>query len=152
VELLLEDDGTRLLVRLEQGLDGDIQCACVLIGLHGEVEDSVVDRVVHPPANARVRLRPHGISWARGHRAVDVAEQPILAAEGGKEGFPFGEVGALEAEVDRHMLLHVDDSVGGEEDRGKSLCTGSLGGHGRPLASLALARRPGAARGWMATA
>jgi hypothetical protein len=43
VELLLEEDGARLLVRLEQCLDGDVQRAGVLSRLHGEVEDGVVD-------------------------------------------------------------------------------------------------------------
>jgi hypothetical protein len=66
VELLLEDDGARLLVRLEQGLDGDVQGAGVLIRLHGEVEDGVIGGVVHPPANTRVGLRPQGSAGRAG--------------------------------------------------------------------------------------
>jgi hypothetical protein len=59
-----------------------------------------------------------------------VAEQPVLAAEGGEEGLPLGVVGALEAEIDRHVLLHVDGGVGEEEDRSKPVCAGGVGGHG----------------------
>jgi hypothetical protein len=130
VELLLEDDSARLLVCLEQGLNGDVQGAGVLIGLHGEVENDVVGGVVHPPANTRVRLRPRWILRARNHRAVDVAEQLVLAAEGGEESLPLGVVGALEAEVDRHVLLHVDGGVGGEEDRSEPVGVSGFGGHG----------------------
>ena len=127
VELLLEDDGAGLLVRLEQGLDGDVQRACILIGLHGEVEDGVFNGAIHPAANASVGLRPRGISRACGRRAVDVTEQPVLAAEGGEERLPLGVVGALEAEVDRDMLLDVDGGVGGEEGRGNGIPKGARG-------------------------
>jgi hypothetical protein len=58
-----------------------------------------------------------------------VAEQAVLAIEGGKEAFPFGVVGALETEIDRHVLLHVDDGVGGKEHRGKPFCRGGVDGH-----------------------
>jgi hypothetical protein len=58
VELQLEDDGARLLVRLEQCFDGDVQRAGVLSRLHGEVEDGVVDGAIHPAADASVGLRP----------------------------------------------------------------------------------------------
>jgi hypothetical protein len=62
----------RLLVRLEQRLDGNVQRAGVLVWLHGEVEDDVIDGTVHPATDAGVRLGPGGISRARGLRAVDV--------------------------------------------------------------------------------
>jgi hypothetical protein len=65
--------------------------------LHGEVEDGVVNGVVHPAADASVGLRPRRVSRARCHCAVNVAEQSVLAAERGEEGVPLGEVGALEA-------------------------------------------------------
>jgi len=73
VELLLEDDSTRLLVCLEQGLNGDVQGMRILIGLHGEVEDGVIDEAVHPTTDAGVGLRPRGVSRARGLRAINVA-------------------------------------------------------------------------------
>jgi hypothetical protein len=101
VELLLEDDNTRFLVRLEQGLDGEVERAGVLIGLHGEVEDGLVDGVVHPTTNTGVGLRPRGVNRTGSSGAVDVAEQSILGAEGGEEGLPLGVVGTLEAEFDR---------------------------------------------------
>jgi len=44
-----------------------------------------------------------------------VIEQPVLGAESGEERLPLGEVGALEAEGDRDMLLHVDGGVGDVE-------------------------------------
>ena len=70
VELLPEDDGARLLVRLEQGLDGDVEGARILIGLHGEVEDCVVDGAVHLAADAGVGLRPRGINRADEYKAL----------------------------------------------------------------------------------
>ncbi|KAG8080691.1 hypothetical protein GUJ93_ZPchr0007g3767 [Zizania palustris] len=118
---MLEDDSAGLLVRLEQGLDGDVQSARILIGLHGEVEDNVVDRAVHPATDAGVGLRPHGVIRARDPHAIDVAEQPVLGAEGGEERLLLGVVGALEAEGDRHVLLHVDGGVGGEDGRSKCI-------------------------------
>jgi hypothetical protein len=146
VELLLEDDGARLLVRLEQSLNGDVQGAAVLIRLHGEIEDVIISGVVHPPANTRVGPRPQGISRSRRHCAVDVA-QAVLAAEGGKEGFPLGVVGALETEIDQHVLLHVDGGVGGEENRGKPFCRGGVSGHGRRRRLTRRRARPGGGAG-----
>ena len=130
VELLPEDDRPRLLVHLEQGLEGDVQSARVLIGLHGKVEDSVVAGAVHPATDAGVALRPHGVSRARVLRAVDVAEQPIHAAEGGEERLPLEVVGTLEAEGDQNVLLHVDGCIGSEEGRGDAVSHGA--GCGRP--------------------
>ena len=116
-ELLLEDDGVGLLIRLEQSLDGDVQGASVLIGLHGEVEDGVVDGAVHPAADAGVRLGPQRVSRTGGRCAVDVTEQPVLAAESGEEGLPLGVVWSLEAERDWDMLLDVDGNIRGVEQR-----------------------------------
>jgi len=121
VELLPEDDSARLLVRLEQGLDGDVQGTRVLIRLHGEVEDGVVAGAVHPATDASVGLRPRGVSRARSLRAIDVAEQPVLGAEGGEERLPLGVIGALEAEGDRDVLLDVDGGIGGVEGRGDAV-------------------------------
>ena len=98
VELLLEDDGAGLLIRLEQNLDGDVQGASVLIGLHGKVKDGVVDEAVHLATDAGVRLGPQRVSRTGGHCAINVTEQPVLAAEGSDEGRPLEVVRSLEAE------------------------------------------------------
>ncbi|KAG8052569.1 hypothetical protein GUJ93_ZPchr0001g33171 [Zizania palustris] len=116
------DDSAGFLVRLEQILDGDVQGACVLVRLHSEIEDGVVDGAIHPAANAGIGLRPRGVSRAR-----DVAEQPVLGAEGGEECLPLGVVGALEAEDDRSVLLHIDGGVG-SEDRGARASPRAPGG------------------------
>jgi hypothetical protein len=129
VELLLEDDGARLLVCLEQPLNGDVQRARVLIGLHGEVEDGVFGGVVHPASNTIIRLRPQGVVGTRSHRAIDVALQTVLPAQSGEEGLPLGEVGARQAQLDRDVLLDVDGGVGGEEAGGDSIAE-SAGGAG----------------------
>ena len=74
--------------------------------------------------------------------AVDVAEQSVLAAEGGEEGLPLGVVGTLEAEVDRDVLLHVDGGVGGEEDWSDAISKGA-GGSGAQNAGRGRGRRGG---------
>ena len=117
MEFLLEDDGVGLLICLEQSLDGDVHGASVLIGLHGEVEDGVVDGAVHPAADAGVGLGPQRVSRTGGRCAVDVTEQLVLATEGGEEGLPLGVVRSLEAEHDGDVLLDVDGSVRGVEQR-----------------------------------
>ena len=115
VEFLPKNDSARLFVRLEQGLDGDEQ-----IRFHGEVENLIIDGAIHPATDAGIRLRPRGVSRARVLRAIDVTEQPVLGAESGEESLPLGEVGALEAEGDRDVLLHVD-GVGDVEGRSDSV-------------------------------
>ena len=129
VEFLAEDDGARFLVSLEQSLDGDVEGAGVVVGVfHGEVEERIIDGAVHPAANAGIRLRPCWVSRMRGQRAVDVAKEPVLGAEGGEERLPLIIVGALEAEDDRHVLLDVDGSVGSEERRSEGARHGAAGG------------------------
>ena len=115
VEFLPKDDRPRLLVRLEQSLDGDVQSMRILIRLHGEVEDGVVAGVVHPPANAGVGLGPRRVSRTSSLRVVDVSEQSVLPANSGEEGLPLGVIGTLETEDDQDVLLDVDNSVGGIE-------------------------------------
>ena len=111
----------RLLVLLEQGLDGDEQDTRILIRFHGEVENLIIDGAVHPATDAGIRLRPRGVSRAHILRAIDVTEQPVLGAESGEERLPLGEVGALEAEGDRDVLLHVDGGVSDVEGRSDSV-------------------------------
>jgi hypothetical protein len=44
MEFLAEDDGARFLVSLEQGLDGDVEGAGVVVGVvHGKVKDRIID-------------------------------------------------------------------------------------------------------------
>ena len=118
MEFLAKYDGARFLVSLEQGLDGDVEGAGVVVGVvNGEVKDRIIDRAMHPATNAGIGLRPCRICRTCGQRAVGVAKEPVLGAEGGEERPPLVEVGALEAEDDRHMLLDVDGGVGGEERR-----------------------------------
>ena len=97
VELLPKDDRPRLLVRLEQSLDGDVQSMRILIRLHGEVEDGVVAGVVHPPANAGVGLGPRRVSRTSSLRVVDVSEQSVLPANSGEEGLPLGVIGTRDS-------------------------------------------------------
>ena len=98
-----------------------------MIRLHGEVEDGVVAGAVHPATDASVGLRPRGVSRARSLRAIDVAEQPVLGAEGGEERLLLGVIGALEAEGDRDVLLDVDGGIGGVEGRGDAVPHGAGG-------------------------
>ena len=106
VELLSQDNCEGGLVRREQSRNGDVEVACRLIWLHGEVEDAIVDAALHPAPDVGVRLRPITVSgpgWDG-------------AAHGSEEGGPLCEVRQLEVEDDRDVRFHVDGSVG--EDRG----------------------------------
>ena len=88
-----------------------------MIRLHGEVEDGVVDAAVDPAADAGIRLRQGGISRARRDNAINVAEEAELGAHGGEERLPLGVVWALQAEVDRHVLMNGDGGIRVDEDR-----------------------------------
>jgi len=61
-EFLVQDDGARLLVRLEQITDGRVEGAGGLIWRHGEVKNTIRDGVVHPAMHTSVQLIPSGIS------------------------------------------------------------------------------------------
>jgi hypothetical protein len=89
VELLPEHDGAGLLVRLEQRLDGDVQRTGVLVGLHGEVEDDVIDGTYIQP-----RMQASG--WDQvgsAGRAASVPSmcpnRPYLAQRAVKNAFHF---------------------------------------------------------------
>ena len=43
MKLVAKEDRSRLLVVVEQGLDGDVEGASILAGFHDEVEDVVTD-------------------------------------------------------------------------------------------------------------
>jgi hypothetical protein len=62
VELVAQEDGARLLVGLEQTVDGDLEVPGSLIRFHGEIENRVGDEAEKPGANAAVRLLPRCIS------------------------------------------------------------------------------------------
>lgn len=52
VELMVKEDGPRLLVGVEEVLDGDPEIAfSLVIAIHGEVMDEVVDRTEYPIAD-----------------------------------------------------------------------------------------------------
>ena len=72
VELLSQDNRAGGLVRLEQSRNGDVEIACRLIWLHGEVENTIVDPAIHPAPDAGVGLRPIAISGPGWDGAVDV--------------------------------------------------------------------------------
>ena len=160
VEFLPENDSARLLVRLEQGFDGDEQGTRILIRFHGAVENLIIDGAVHPTTDAGIRPGPRGVSRACVLSAIDVTEQPVLSAESGEERLPLGEVGALEAEGDRDVLDGGICDVEGRSDNvpHRASCLGTNGArdggrsrrrnrHGdRGLETATLVRRPGGRR------
>jgi hypothetical protein len=91
---------TRNLVGAEVDFNSHPKFPCgLLIAVHGEVEDGVVDGAEDPTADAAIRLiplRPGGISqrWRRGG-VVDVRLETEYAAHGLEEGSPLGVVGIL---------------------------------------------------------
>jgi hypothetical protein len=89
VELLSQDNCEGGLVRREQSRNGDVEVACRLIWLHGEVEDAIVDAVLFidmfhggaiPPDRKSVTLRLRLGSATRTLRSEEVMEVSQLVA------------------------------------------------------------------------
>ena len=94
VELVVQEDSARLLVGAEQPFNGDLEFSSrLVITLHGEVEDGVIDGAEDPAADATICLirgGPKGIGgrWREGG-AIDVRLHAKFAAHRLEERRPF---------------------------------------------------------------
>ncbi|RLN39103.1 hypothetical protein C2845_PM01G45960 [Panicum miliaceum] len=91
MEFVAEEDGVRFLVGAEEALVSGL-----VVALHGEVKNRIIDGAEDPRADAAIRLvqgRVVGMPW-RG--PIDVRLEAELAAHRPQGGGPFGVVGVLE--------------------------------------------------------
>jgi hypothetical protein len=111
VELVVEEYGTGGLVHLEEPHDRRLVMASGLIGLEGEVEDTILGGGHELVVDAGIGQRPRrGIrTW---HHVVNVRAKPKLSAQGEEEGQPASVVGVLQLEGDWYVGLDRDGGVG----------------------------------------
>jgi hypothetical protein len=82
VELVIEEDGSGLLVGAEDVLDGDPKSmGRLVVVVHGEVEDGVVDGAEDPTLDAAVCLVPIRVGGIGGECAIDVRLEAKFAAQ-----------------------------------------------------------------------
>lgn len=129
----MEEDRTRFLFGAEEPFHVHPKLpGGLLIAVHGEVEDNVVDGAEDPAADAAVRLislRPEGI---RGRRrkcgAIDVRLEAEFAAHLFEERSPLGVVGDFHHQLDRNVRLHGDGGEGVDHGRREGSCRASGSG------------------------
>ena len=76
-----EEDGSRFLVGFEETFDGCSEVVGgLVIALHGEVEDRIIDGAEDPSLGAAIGEVPLGVVGAWRRRVVDVRFEPKFAA------------------------------------------------------------------------
>lgn len=123
MKLVVKEDGTRVLVVLEEITDTRPEGVRVLIIFHGEVHDVVGDRALDPVLDSVISLGPERIGRC-GCSVVNVLEKTELAAHGLEEGGPLGVVGLLHLENDGDVRADNDGGVGIEDDWSGVVCEG----------------------------
>jgi hypothetical protein len=109
MKLIAKVDCTRLPVVIGEVRDHGVEGACgLIVVVHGEGEDRVIDRGVEPAFDGVVGLFPHRIGGMHSNSRVEEGEEPKLPDHGLEEGVPAGEVWPVELEGDRHVGLGVD--------------------------------------------
>ena len=118
VELVREEDRPRLLVAAEEALNRRPEGArCLVVALHGKVEDGVINEAVDPRPHAAVCLIPLRILGAWRGRSVDVRFEAEFAAHQLEEGCPLGVVGVLHLQGHQDMGFDRNGGVGVDDQR-----------------------------------
>lgn len=113
VEVVAEEDGLGLLVGANEALNGEPKCpGSGIVGVHGKVDNRVVDKNEDPGVNTTVRLIPIRIVRVRRCCDVDVWSEARLTAQGLEEERPLGVVGTRHRQGDRDMRPDGDGGVG----------------------------------------
>jgi hypothetical protein len=104
VELVIEEDGPGLLVGAEDVLDGDLESmGRLVVVVHGEVEDGVVDGTEDPTLDATIYLVPIRVGGIGDECAIDVQLEAEFAAQRLEVGRPLAVVGVLYFQCDGNM-------------------------------------------------
>jgi hypothetical protein len=118
MKLIAKVDHARLRVVVEEVKDHGIEGAGgLIIVVHGEGEDKIVNRGVEVALDGVVGLFPHEIGGTRQNNRVEEGYEPKLPDHGLEEGGPLGEVRPVKFEGDRHVRLDVDRAEGIEDGR-----------------------------------
>jgi hypothetical protein len=134
VKLVAKVDHTRLLVVVEEVGDRGVEGAGSLIVIvHGEGEDGVVDRGVKPALDGVVALCPHRIGGTRRNCRVEEGKEPKLPDHGFEESAPAGEVRSVQFEGDRHVHLDIDRAEGIDDGRSDVIGDERARGRGVPV-------------------
>jgi hypothetical protein len=116
MEFVAEEYGVLFLVGAEDALDGGPELTGgLIVALHGDVENRVVDGAKDPRADAAVCLVPNRVVGAPWKGAVNVQLEAEFAARR-LEGGPFGEVGVRELQRNRDVHLHGHHCVRVDDD------------------------------------
>jgi hypothetical protein len=129
VKLIAKGDCTHLLVVVEEVRDHDVEgTSGLIIVVHGEGKDGVIDRGLKPDLDGVVGLCPHGIRGMHQNHQVEEGKEPKLPDHGLEESAPAGEVWPVQIEGDQHMCLDVDRAEGVDDGRGNDVGDESAGG------------------------
>jgi hypothetical protein len=102
VELIAKVDCACLLVVVEEVGDHDVDgTGSLIVIIHGEGVDRVIDRGLGPPFDGVVGLFPHRISGTHRDNRVEEGEDSKLPDHGLEEGATAGEVRPIELNGDR---------------------------------------------------
>jgi hypothetical protein len=121
-----EEDSPWLLVGAEEALDRCSEGAgALVVALHGEIENRVIDRAEEPRPDAAIGRVPLGVVEVRRRRPIDVRLETELTAHRFEEGCPLGVVGVLHLQGHRNVGLDGDGGVGVDDQRRRG---GVIGG------------------------
>jgi hypothetical protein len=96
MELVTEEDRPWIFVGAEEGFDGHLEVAGGLIlALHGEIKDGVIDEAEDPATDIAVRRVPVRVGGLGGYGAVNVPADAELATHHLEVGRPPAVVGVL---------------------------------------------------------
>jgi hypothetical protein len=113
VELIAKVDCACLLVVVEEVGDHDVDgTGGLIVIIHGEGVDRVIDRGLGPPFDGVVGLFPHGIGGTRKDSRVEEGEDSKLPDHGLEEGATAGEVWPIELNGDRCKIHDNSRSCG----------------------------------------
>lgn len=114
---MAKEDAARLHVLMEKRTHLEVEGTRILVGLIREIQHVISCSHKEPAFNGRVDLKPVRVGGLHLGGAIYVEEKTELAAEGGEEGGPLGEVGMEELKLHGDVRLGIDGAVRDETER-----------------------------------